>query len=299
MKKNVLGIISNGKTRYHTEALYFYDEVIHINPLKVNYIYSRDSTQPRILYKNIILNNISMLYILTMPPHTRKSVTLLLSALKSIGCPISDHYGRFTEDGMGKGYELSLMQSTCTNTTSLVINSFAVAKDILFASDVRHLYPLVTKPIHGSKGNGVSILNSPELAISWLEKYFTKSNNFIILEQYISFIKEWRVYIVDKYIICSYLKVPKKGNFVANLNHGGKMMKSENMELIYEYILDNLPTVYNFGIYGVDIGLSKDNDLHIIEVNRCPGVIGVEEITGVNFQYEANEILFKRARKFY
>ena len=297
MKKNVLGIISNGHTGYHVEALKFYDDVIHIDPLKINYIYSREKTEPDILYFDKKLNDLSMLYILTMPPHTKKSVSLLLRALMSTGCPISDSFSRFTEDNMGKGYELSLMQSTYTNTTSLVINSFEEGRKLLSSSLIQPLFPLVTKPIHGSKGNGIHLLKDYSSAEQWLKKYFRQSNNFIILEQFIEFIKEWRVYIVDRHIVASYLKVKKPGEFIANLGYGGGMAKAENMEKVYEFILMNLPSVYDFGIYGVDIALSKQNALHIIEVNRCPGLIGVQALTGVNVQYEANKILFKRARK--
>ena len=75
------------------------------------------------------------------------------------------------------------------------------------------------------------------------------------------------------------------------------MKKAENMEEVYLFLEKNIPGYCDYGIYGIDIARSMKGDLHIIEINRTPGIENVLDVTGTDFLYEANRILFKRARK--
>lgn len=300
MMKNVLGIISRrGKdsyaSYYEREASDFYDEVLYIDPRNVEYTVRRGEEAPEISYDGRVLNNLSMVYVLSPPEGTWKLTILLVKYLMAAGCPISDTFEMFRRDGIGKAYEALASQknvgTTCYIATSLSSGTKIVEK--LNAED----FPLVTKPVYGHHGKGISKVDNAREALQHLEQHFRKSENFLILEKFVTFTKEWRVYVVDGIIVGSYGKSASPGSFIANLHQGAKTCPSESMENVYEFIASHLPEQCRRGIYGLDVGLSSSGGIHVIETNRCPGWKGLRG-SGINFPHEANRILFTRARKF-
>lgn len=298
MGKNVLGLISKQAkgsyaSFYEKEAYHFYDEVIYIDPHNVQYIIRRGGNQPEIICNGMTLNELSMVYILSPPAGTWKLTILLIKYLIAAGCPISDSFEMFRRDGIGKAYETLLSQKKC-GTTSYIVSSHQSGKDMIQKLS-RVDFPLILKPVYGHHGLGLQKADNAKTAIRYLKKHFSKTKNFLILEKYIPYTKEWRIYVVDGHILGSYGKSPAPGSFIANLHQGATTKQAGSMEDIYSFIKSNLPVQCKEGIYGLDVGLSPDDEIHVIETNRCPGWTGLKG-TGINFPYEANRILFNRAR---
>lgn len=297
--KNVLGIISRqGKNSYASyyerEAYNFYDEVLYIDPREVEYTVRRGDLTPEIVYEGRSLNDLSMAYVLSPPPGTWKLTILLVKYLMAAGCPISDTFEMFRRDGIGKAYEALASQknvgTTCYLATSLSSGTKIIEK--LTSAD----FPLVTKPVYGHHGKGIAKVDTADEAKKYLQQHFKKTTDFLILEKFITYTKEWRVYIVDGTIVGSYGKSASPGSFIANLHQGAQTLPSEPMDEVYAFIESHLPEQCTRGIYGLDVGLSATGEIHVIETNRCPGWKGLRG-TGINFPYEANRILFNRARK--
>lgn len=298
--KNVLGIISNKgegsyASFYERESYDFYDEVLYLDPRNVEYTIRREDEMPELVCDGRKLINLSMVYVLSPPVGTWKLTTLLVKYLMATGCPISDSFDMFRRDGIGKAYEALSAQkhvgTTCYITSSLASGTKLVEN--LNAED----FPLVTKPVYGQHGKGITKVDNAQNAIQYLQQHFKKSKDFLILEKFISYTKEWRIYVVDGIIVGSYGKSASSGSFIANLHQGAQIHPSESMDDVYEFIKGHLPEQCTTGIYGLDVGLSSTGDIHLIETNRCPGWRGLKG-TGINFPYEANKILFRRARKF-
>ncbi|MHB8788770.1 MAG: ATP-grasp domain-containing protein [Desulfobulbaceae bacterium] len=296
---NVLGIISRqGKdsyaSYYEREAYDFYDEVLYIDPREVEYTVRRGDKMPEIVYEGRSLNNLSMAYVLSPPPGTWKLTILLVKYLMAAGCPVSDTFDMFRRDGIGKAYEALASQkyvgTTCYLATSLSSGTKIIEK--LTSAD----FPLVTKPVYGHHGKGIAKVDTADEAKKYLQQHFKKTKDFLILEKFITYTKEWRVYVVDGTIVGSYGKSASPGSFIANLHQGAQTLPSEPMDEVYAFIESHLPEQCARGIYGLDVGLSATGEIHVIETNRCPGWKGLRG-TGINFPYEANRILFNRARK--
>ena len=302
MKKNVLGIIHElsptGPDTYYDEALKFYDEVIFIDPGKVNYTFGKGQL-PQIEYEGRVLNDLSMLYLFSHRKGTRRQVILLVRALMLCGCPISDNFERYLRDDIGKGYETLKKVNTEGDIPSYMVCSYSSARS-LFDKLGPGIFPIVSKPIFGAIGRGITKFDNKEQVLQYLEKYFAKNLNFMMFEAFITFVKEWRAYIVDGQIIHTYERVREGKKITANLHQGGEAKKTspEYENKLKTFLLKNLGTEYREGIYGVDVGLSDKGTLYIIETNRRPGWRGVNMTSDINFPYEVNRILFKRARKF-
>lgn len=300
MLKNVLGIISRqGKdsyaSYYEREAADFYDEVLYIDPRGVEYTVRRGGDAPEIIYDGRRLNDLSMVYVLSPQPGTWKLTILLVKFLLAAGCPVSDTFEMFRRDGIGKAYE-ALASQKKVGTTCYIATSMISATRIIDKLQA-HDFPLVCKPVYGHHGKGITKVDSAGDARHHLQQHFKKSQDFLILEKFITYTKEWRVYVVDGSIVGSYGKSAPPGGFIANLHQGAKPTPSEAMDDVYKFIESHLPEQCAQGIYGLDVGLSAGGDIHVIETNRCPGWKGLRG-TGINFPYEANRILFNRARKF-
>lgn len=302
MKKNVLGIISKTKpTRsgtYYSEAFSFYDEVIYIDPMKVSYIFEKGQV-PLIELEGRKLNDLSMVYLFSHKTGTRRHVILLVRALMLCGCPISDNFERYLRDDIGKGYETLKKVGTEGDIPSYIFCSYSIAKSFFEKCD-KEVFPVISKPIFGNTGKGIKKLENRKEVLSYLKRYFARSKNFLTFEAYINFEKEWRVYVVDGQVVCSYERVRYQGKVASNLHQGGvaRQTSPEFVETLNRFVLDNLVDAYKQGIYGVDVGMSDHGDLYIIETNRCPGWRGVEMTSDINFPYEVNRILFQRARKY-
>ena len=299
--KNRLAIISNNKwtgTRnYFEQGKRFYDEVFYLDPFELSYRFDSESGI-KIYYSGEELEPISMLLISTAPRGSKRKITFLIKALHVLGYPVSDGFEKYTDYNVGKGQEM-LVSSRQASANSLVFNSYESLEKFIASNSVDQMFPALYKPIFGGKGYGIKLLKTPSDALSKLKNIFNNNSNFIVLEKFMNYIREWRVYIVDTVPICSYLKEKAEGSFLANFSQGGKKLPSGSMVEVYSFLGKNLPDIYKEGIYGVDIAQCDKGFYYIIEINRCPGTTGVYDICKVDFHYEAHKILFKRARKFH
>ena len=149
--------------------------------------------------------------------------------------------------------------------------------------------PAVGKTLTGSKGDGVFWLEG-ELSASTTLAACSKQNISIVLNQYINTGEpkgDLRVFVVGAETkepkVFAYKKFTLDGDFRANYSKSKRGEKIEITEEERQMAIDS-GKIFRLGVTGVDIMRdATDNDKpYVIEVNGCPGLSGVEEVTGEN-----------------
>lgn len=152
----------------------------------------------------------------------------------------------------------------------------------------------VVKPDIGSKGKGVSIIDS-EINFS---NYFkiNNRNDVCIFQELITDAQEYRVYTVAGKSIAVYKKTPGQDDFRANLHVGGKISSVEpkNKKVLMDFG-SLVATKFKIDIAGIDI-LLKDNECLLLEINQQPGWRKLEELTGINFPDETIKHIVNRIK---
>jgi len=141
--------------------------------------------------------------------------------------------------------------------------------------------PIVVKFVSGSKGYGVSILETKLAAKSTIESFHRTRSKFLIQKYIESNGTDIRAFIVDGEVIASYERKAPKNDFRSNLSSGGSGKKINLTQSEKDFCVTASKAV-GLNISGVDIIKSKSGYIYLIEVNSNPGFKG-QKITGVNF----------------
>lgn len=288
------GVWSFNESVYYNEALKFYDEVMYIDPLHVTYKLDRDSQSVSVYHEGYLLNDISMLYVFGYKTET----LLLVKALQYCGCPTSDPYHLISRESLGKLSDLLGLVRSGAGTTAHILPSVDAAIPYLEALD-DDAYPLLRKPIAGNKGRGIRKLQNREEAIKACTSHFRRSENVLLLERFMDYQHEYRVYVVDGLPVESYEKLKKEGSVVSNLHQGGSVVAVETglKQRLFDYVTERLQDKLQTGIYGLDLAITGTGEIHIIEVNRTPGFNGLARLGLVNLPRYAHQVIYKRSRK--
>lgn len=140
--------------------------------------------------------------------------------------------------------------------------------------------PVILKQLNGSKGVGVSILESRMAARSTLQS-FQKAGVTVLLQEYIDASgKDFRVFVVGGRVVAAYQRISPKGDFRANISGGGSGVKA-NITKEEELICLRAAQAIGLPVAGVDFMRSKSGEPFLIEVNGNPG-FHVEKVTGIS-----------------
>jgi len=149
--------------------------------------------------------------------------------------------------------------------------------------------PCVAKLQRGSQGAGVFILNDV-LAASTALRALEQTKTDVVLCRFVDSGKpanDLRIIVIgaetEKPVIFAYRRFAVDTDFRSNYSISGKGEKVEITDEEKEMAI-NASKLMGGGVHGVDIMRdSKDNDKpYLIEVNGCPGLAGVESVTGEN-----------------
>jgi poly-gamma-glutamate capsule biosynthesis protein CapA/YwtB (metallophosphatase superfamily) len=298
MGKAVAGIVrsdwSYNESRYYIEALNFYDEVIYVDPLKVTYALDRDDRSLRIHYEGYSLNELSMLYTFGK----RNEILLLVKCLQMCGCPTSDPYHLISRESLAKLNDLLGLALSGIGTSAYVLVSLDAAVTYIRSLE-EQCFPLLRKPIDGNKGRGIKKLGNREEALRVCRAHFKQSNDPLLLEKFMEYRQEYRVYIVDGVPVEAYEKTKKQGAVVSNLHQGGTVVavESELKKELFGRVTKWLQNKFQTGIYGLDLAVTDRGDTHVIEINRTPGFTGLNRLGLLNLPRYAHEVIHKRARR--
>lgn len=298
MGKAVAGIVrsdwSYNESRYYIEALNFYDEVIYVDPLKVTYTLDRYDRSLLIQYEGYLLNDLSMLYTFGY----RNEILLLVKCLQMCGCPTSDPYHLISRESLGKLNDLLGLVLSGIGTSAHILASLDAAVTYIENLDDQ-FFPLLRKPVAGNKGRGIKKLENREEALRVCRAHFKQSMDPLLLEKFMEYRQEYRVYVVDGVPVEAYEKIKKQGTVVSNLHQGGTVLavESELKKELFARVSEWLQDKFQMGIYGLDLAVTDRGDTHVIEINRTPGFTGLNRLGLLNLPRYAHEVIHRRSRR--
>ena len=139
---------------------------------------------------------------------------------------------------------------------------------------------IVLKPAIGSGGRNIKIM--PKRNISRLDiKEEKLAQEFIDsaygIEGIVSGLHDLRLVFVNNNLIYSYVRVPSKGSYLANLAQGGSMfiVKRKNLpNTVFPLIkrVQRTFEVFKRKIYTIDLMFDKSQKPWIVELNTMPGI---------------------------
>lgn len=139
----------------------------------------------------------------------------------------------------------------------------------------------VVKSAHGLKGTSVFLIKSEEDFNEAKEKNYGAQ----LYQEPIPNTGDFRVHVIGHTVPVIYKRIPRPGNFVANVSQGGSMEKVED-KVLYKALSDialKAASVAGLQHAGIDIIQSeKDSLLYFIEANDNPGLKNVKEVTGIS-----------------
>lgn len=160
-------------------------------------------------------------------------------------------------------------------------------------------YPVILKSVSGSKGIGVSIVESERALRSIIQMMIDDENSApLIIQEYIkeSRGRDFRVIVVDGKIVAAMNRIAtRKGEFRSNFALGGKVKIAEltNEE---KKIAIKATKAFGLDFAGVDLIRSK-NGPKILEVNSNPGLAGITEATGIDVAGAIIDLAVKRTQE--
>lgn len=156
--------------------------------------------------------------------------------------------------------------------------------------------PLVVKPLKGTQGLGVALIDSMNSMRGISEMMWGQGQNFL-LQRYIKEASgsDLRALVVGDRVIAAMRRKGKDGEFRANIHRGGK---GESVELSDEYreLAVRAAQTAGLEVAGVDM-LETDNGPVLLEFNSSPGFNGIEKASGVDVADAVIEHAEKLAKK--
>ena len=146
--------------------------------------------------------------------------------------------------------------------------------------------PFVAKPIVGSKGNNIFLIKKEKEFQQLEQKFCDLSGRNPLFQEYLSNNGDFRALLINKKFIGAYKRIPKEGEFRANIAQGGKGEKvTPEKELIS--LSKKVAEIMGIEILGVDIIQDqKCKKYYVVETNGIPQWQGFKKTTGINVAQE-------------
>lgn len=144
-------------------------------------------------------------------------------------------------------------------------------------------YPVIIKAPFGTHGKGVTLIESRRSLYSTLDILwkFTRSS-ITLIQEYVAEASgcDYRVIVVGGKVVAAMKRIARVGDFRSNLSLGGVAEKVV-LTPLEKKIAVKASEALGLEISGVDILRSKEGPL-VMEINPCPGLLGVSQATSVN-----------------
>ncbi len=158
---------------------------------------------------------------------------------------------------------------------------------------------IIAKPLYGFGGKGVQLINSHSLEERLeLVLDFVMQNNEVVLQKFIPNVSlgDKRIIMIDGEPTYAMLRVPKEGDFLANVISGGSMYPTDitSKELPICHAISSFLKKNDILIAGLDI---IDGFLTEVNITSPTGIVGLEKIHNVNITSGLVDIMCKRAEQ--
>ena len=141
--------------------------------------------------------------------------------------------------------------------------------------------PVIIKPLEGTQGDGIVLVDNYEDAERVLEAY-REMDARVILQEFISESKgaDIRALVVGDRVVAAMKRQGKKGEFRSNLHLGGTARPIQ-LSRAEEATAVHAAKALGLKVCGVDLLQSNRGPL-VLEMNSSPGLEGIEKTTGCN-----------------
>ena len=191
----------------------------------------------------------------------------ILHMLKMQGVPVYND-GKAIERTVDKAMTSFLLQNNGIKTPKTwVCESRKHAHAIIQAQQ-----KLVIKPLFGSQGQGVRLVESLPLPMdAFVDGVF-------YLQQFIAAKHDYRVFVVNNQAIAA---MQRTGDtWLHNVAQGAKCVKTEEADVLDMAI--KAAQVLDIAYCGVDLIRDENAELHVLEVNSIPAWRGLQSVTEAN-----------------
>jgi len=159
-------------------------------------------------------------------------------------------------------------------------------------------FPVVIKPVVGSWGRLVSLVNDLESAKSILEArelLYPIYQVYYIQEKVKKPNRDLRIVVVGSNPVAAEYRYAKDGDWRTNLSLGGKAERAEiNNEI--ENVVKKVVGAFGEGVYGIDC-MESERGLLVHEINHNVEFKGASEATGINIAKEIANYLISLAKR--
>ncbi len=282
----IVTINAYAELNYEKQAIYdnavkHFKKVLLIDPRKVSYQFIRGAKKPIIQYLGKNIANLSALHIRGVKS-IANSTSILAHSLDFCGCIISDPTHRFKAKNGSKLLSTIGQYEDQSGSDSFIAFDLESTLKLITSIEDKKLFPIIVKPINGRQGKGIFLLKTAADMLTYTNQFFKKRTDSdvpIFFQTFVAFVKEYRIFVIDKKIIGLVVKIKKKGEIVANAAKGATFIPIENpQQVIVEFILDHLSN----GIYGVDVAIDTTGGIHLIEANTSPNWKAFQAATGID-----------------
>jgi len=174
----------------------------------------------------------------------------------------------------GKVYE-SYLLSQAKIATTLTIQIFLDENKKNVTNKIN--FPIIAKPIVGSKGRGVQKINNQEE----LDKFsIMEDKDKFFFQEYVPITYDIRVFVVGKEALGAMKRYVGKDDFRSNASLGAEVEKLELNESLRELAI-KATQAYRYEVAGVDIVIHNNKE-YVLEVNNAPQWMAFKKITGIN-----------------
>lgn len=258
------------------------------NPDKIQFVNSNNTYSITTSDKNIRISpNDSVIFYRRTKPESQVGMSLL-KELESLGFICINSF-QAIENCNNKYLTYTLLKKLSISTPeTLLINKSMSADDIL--TNVNKMfhkkYPLIVKILDGSKGIGVSIVESERSLISVVQSLLANNDNGVIIQEFLKNDGDYRVHVVNGKVVAVMKREPNKDDsdkeFRANISLGGTAKGMNDLDNIDPELLKLAIAAHNCtgAIWsGVDIMKeSTTGKYYVIEVNASPGLQGISKV---------------------
>ena len=143
-------------------------------------------------------------------------------------------------------------------------------------------YPVILKHRRSAQGSKIFKLENKKELIDMVDSFDQKDvllGNFL-LQECIPYMLDIRCLVVGSNIF-TMKRIPKKGDFRANFSLGGTV-EPYDLDEAGKVLAKKALDAVGLSVGGVDILITKNDEMYILEVNHTPGFTGIEKATGVN-----------------
>lgn len=138
-------------------------------------------------------------------------------------------------------------------------------------------FPIIAKPIVGSKGRGVQKIDNLET----LEKFkIMEDVDKFLFQEYIPITYDIRVFVVGDRALGAMKRIVGKDDFRSNASLGAKVEKIDLTSDLKKIAISAVKA-YQYEVAGVDVVIHEDKE-YILEVNNAPQWIAFKKVVGIN-----------------